>query len=142
MKFDWSKILIAAMVLFIIFIVSMGIKMATSNQALYEDDYYEQGEMHAERMEQERTGDKVQVSYNRAENALDVVYDTDGYVTSYKLVFLADNTKDFDEKKLADTPVKQQQLEIGRHLESGIWYYEISGYTEEQAFFKKQQFVK
>lgn len=130
------------MALFIIFIVTMGVKMATSSQALYEDDYYEQGEMHAERMEQERAGEKVKVSYNRAKNALDVMYDTDGYVTSYKLVFLADNTKDFDEKSLADLPVKEQSLAIPRTLEAGIWYYEISGQIDDKPFFKKQQFVK
>ena len=142
MRFDWSKILIAAMAVFIIFIVSMGIKMATSSQALYEDDYYEQGEMHSARMEQEQAGEKVKVSYNRAKNALDVEYETEGYVTGYKLIFRADNTKDFDEKSLADKPAKSQQISIPRKLEEGIWYYEVSGFIQGKPLFKKQQFVK
>lgn len=142
MRFDWSKILIAAMALFIIFIVSMGVKMATSSQALYEDDYYEQGEMHAERMVQEKAGEKVKVSYNRAKNALDIMYDTDGYVTSYKLVFLADNTKDFAEKSLIKRPSKEQSVLIRQDLKTGIWVLEVLGFVNGKPFFKKQQFVK
>lgn len=142
MKFDWSKILIAAMVLFIIFIVSMGVKMATSNQALYEEDYYEQGEMHAERMVQEQEGAKVRVSFNRGENAIDVKYEQEGFVTGYRLVFLADSKYDFDEKSTALTPVKKESLKIPSDLKAGIWVLEITGFTEGEAFFKKQQIVK
>jgi len=142
MRFDWSKILIAAMAVFIIFIVSMGIKMATSSQALYEDDYYEQGEMHSVRMEQEQAGEKVSVSYNRAKNALIVAFDSVGYVEAYKLVFLADNTKDFEELGIMPEPTNEQHVIIPRNLESGIWYLEVKGITNGKTFFKKQQFVK
>jgi hypothetical protein len=142
MKLDWSKILIIGMALFVIFIVSMGIKMATSNQSLYEKDYYEQGEMHAERMVQEQEGAKVMVSFNRGENAIDVKYEQEGYVTGYRLVFLADSKYDFDEKSTTSTPVKAQTLKIPRALKAGIWVLEITGFTEGEAFFKKQQIVK
>ena len=142
MKFDWSKILIAVMAAFIIFIVSMGIKMATTSQALYEDNYYEQGELHDARMEQERVGKQVKVEYNRANNALDVGFVKQGYVTGYKLVYLADNSFDFYEKMLAATSVKEQPLPLPNSLKAGMWVLEISGYTEGKVFFKKQQFVK
>jgi len=142
MKFDWSKILIVGMALFIIFIVSMGVKMATSNQSLYEKDYYEQGEMHAERMVQEQEGTKVSVSFNRGNNAIDVVYEEEGYATGYKLVFLADSKYDFEDKSTTLTPAKTQTLKIPRDLKPGIWFLEIVGFTEGETFFKKQQIVK
>ncbi len=116
--------------------------MASSNQALYEEDYYEKGEMHAERMEQERAGENVKVSYNRAKNALVVEYDTVGYVVDYKLVFLADNTKDYSERGIMPDPTNEQHIAIPRNLEPGIWYLEIRGITNGTVFFKKQQFVK
>jgi hypothetical protein len=130
------------MVLFIIFIVSMGVKMINSKEALYEDDYYEQGEMHAKRMEQEEIGQPVSVVFNRSKNSLDVTFDSTGYVSGYKMVYLADNSLDFDEKSLADSPVKDQSLLIPRDLKSGIWVLEIMGIVEGETFFKKQQFVK
>jgi nitrogen fixation protein FixH len=130
------------MACFILFIVSMGVKMATSNQALYEDDYYEQGEMHAERMEQQQAGQEVTVSFNRRKNSLDVNFDGTGYVSSYKLVFLADNTQDVEDKDLVHTPVEKQSIAIPQELKTGIWYFEVQGSIEGQSFFKKEQFVK
>ena len=51
------------MAAFILFIVAMGVKMASSSEALYEKDYYEQGEKHAERMALEQVGEAVQINY-------------------------------------------------------------------------------
>ena len=43
MKLDWGKTLIIVMVAFMALIVTLGIKMATSDQTLYEEEYYERG---------------------------------------------------------------------------------------------------
>jgi len=141
MRFDWSKILIAAMALFIIFIVSMGVKMATSSQALYEDDYYEQGEMHAERMEQERAGEKVKFDYQRSEKQFQIGFDTIGFVTSSKFVNLADRTSDKEIFSMDIVPKSEVIIEDWG-LKPGIWVIEISGEVNGKTFFKKQQFVK
>lgn len=142
MKFDWSKILIGAMALFIIFIVSMGVKMATSSQALYEDDYYEQGEEHAIRMEQEKAGEAVRVKYNRTANSLDCEFAVEGYVSSYKLVCLADSKSDLEVSLEENSKSANQSIPIPTQLVNGIWYYEVTGVVGENTFFKKQQFVK
>ncbi len=54
MKISWGKILFIVMALFIVMIVAMGIKMVTSGQSKYEDNYYELGESHTKRMELEK----------------------------------------------------------------------------------------
>ena len=139
---DWSKILIAAMALFIIFIVSMGVKMATSNQALYENDYYEQGEMHTERMEMEKVGETISADYNGHLNALELSFKKAGVITETKLIFLADNGQDFSIRPLGSIAKTNIIIPLERELKPGIWYMEISGESGGQLFFKKQQFVK
>ncbi|MGB0849697.1 MAG: FixH family protein [Bacteroidia bacterium] len=142
MKLDWSKILIGAMALFIVFIVSMGVKMATSSQALYEEDYYEQGEEHAIRMEQEKAGESVEVRFNRTTNSLDCEFEIDGYVSKYKLVCLADSKRDLEVSLSENSLSSKQSIVIPSKIVEGIWYYEVTGLVGKNAFFKKQQFVK
>ncbi|PCJ63962.1 MAG: hypothetical protein COA58_15140 [Bacteroidetes bacterium] len=142
MKLDWSKILIITMALFMIFIVSMGVKMISSSQELYEDNYYELGEEHASRMEKETEGEKVEATYNRSKNSIDITFDGKGYISNYKLVYLANSKFDIREKNFIDTPVQKQTLKIPSKLNEGIWILELSGVVNDRAFFKKQQFTK
>ena len=142
MKANWSKILIAVMALFILFIVTMGIIMATSSQTLYEDNYYEQGELHAERMEQEQAGEQVVVTYNHATNSLDVTYGERGFVVGYKLIFLADDHYDMAMKSANRVPKSSESLKIPKALKEGLWMLEMVGMAEGKTIFKKQQFVK
>ena len=141
MKFGWSKILIAAMAMFIIFIVSMGVKMATSSQALYEDDYYEQGEMHTERMKQEKAGEKVNATFNQTTSNVEVKFDSIGYVESAKFVHLANHRFDRSINVSANLTKNYTEIDL-LNLEAGLWVMELKGLVNGQIFFKKQQFVK
>lgn len=141
MKLDWSKGLIAVMALFIIFIVSMGIRMATSSQELYEQDYYEKGEQHTERMEMEENGKDIKIEYNHVNNSLDVSLDGEAQILSYKLTFLPDQTRDIY-RELENSTVKDSFGIALNDNTSGIWVIELKGKRAGKYFFKKQQFVK
>jgi hypothetical protein len=131
----------AAMALFIIFIVSMGVKMVSSNQALYEDDYYEQGENHAERMEQEQFGESVSASFNQSTSTVEVKFDSIGHVRLAKFVHLA-NSK-FDRNINVTSNLDKDYSEIVlMDLEPGAWVMELNGVVNGEKYFKKQQFVK
>ncbi len=137
MKMGWNKILIAAMALFIIMIVAMGIKMATSSQSLYERDYYEKGESHAERMEREEVAQGVKLTYDYTLKGLEIDFEQrKGVVTEISCIKLSDATEDFkfkpDQKEFQNGTIKLD-------LSEGIWVLEISGIVEGEKFFKKKQ---
>ena len=137
MKFGWNKILITAMALFILMIVAMGIRMATSDQSLYETDYYQKGEAHAERMEAEKQGHAIDIRYDHSTKMLNVDFgDTTGIIEEIKGIKLSDSSEDFisnQDRKAFKT------ANIALRLSSGIWVLEIKGTVAGQAFFKKKQ---
>lgn len=140
MRFDWSKILIVAMGAFIIMIVSMGIRMATSNQALYEDDYYELGENHTDRMHREEHARFVNVDLNANTQMLTVSFDSTGYCTRIRLVYLADKSQDKTLEKIDGTSSPSQQFNVGE-IRSGSWFVEVSGNVNGNDFFVKEKYT-
>lgn len=142
MKIDWSNVLIAAMIMFILFIVSLSVKMATSSYALYEDDYYEQGEIYNERMKMEKIGESVSADYIVDLNTLELNFKKAGVVTEVRLVFLADHEQDLSLRPSESLAKNRIVIPFEKELKSGIWYMEISGNSEGKPFFKKQQFIR
>jgi hypothetical protein len=141
MKWDWSKSLILIMGLFILLIVGMAIKMATSNQSLYQTDYYEQGEKHTDRMEREEVGKQVQVLYNPSSGTLNVSFDSIGVVQSVELRYLSDAGRDKRIKVSEGRSTHKAELSFGK-LASGLWIMEIEGKVNGESFFKREQFVQ
>jgi hypothetical protein len=136
MKMDWSKILIIGMGVFIVFIVSMGVKMAMSDSTLYEDDYYEQGEDHNARMEMEANAKYVNINYIHSFNSLKIEYDSVGSFETIKLVCLADGSKDqkvIAPKKMADS----SELIPLEPMQPGTWFIEVQGWVNGVQYFKK-----
>ena len=82
------------MIAFIVFIVAMGIKMATSSQSLYEIDYYEKGEDHTARMNLEKEGELVDLEFLHGSNTLNFKFDSIGYVSEIKMVNLSNSKLD------------------------------------------------
>jgi hypothetical protein len=142
MNLDWSKVLIGAMALFIIFIVSMGVKMATSSQALYEEDYYEQGELHAVRMEEERNAKDIQIEYDPLQDALDVKLDGQAELLSYRLTYLANKKQDVYYEYADILVMDSFAIALNPESASGIWVVELRGKKDNKFFVKKQQYVK
>jgi hypothetical protein len=138
MKFGWSKILVVVMASFIIMIVAMGIKMASTDQSLYEDDYYEKGEDHASRMTKELEAKHVELHLNRSSNSLQVSFDSMGFVNNIKLVKLSDETLDKEFNLTDSIPLKQATVNVGL-LTSGTWILEVTGEVNAKPFFKKKQ---
>ncbi len=138
MKFDWSKILIVTMVCFILLIVGMGIKMATSSQELYEEDYYELGEEHASRMNMEVQAKYVSYELIRNHNQFLFQFDSIGLISSFKLVHLADKSQDRDLIFTDTSPSSNVKIALGE-LEEGNWIMEVQGEVNGKPFFKKQQ---
>lgn len=128
------------MAAFIIFIVAMGIKMASSSEALYEKDYYEQGEQHAERMELEKVGKAVEVNYRISERGFSVLFDSIGFVNEIKLVHMAGAEDDriVRPKDLEPSAAKLIDVET---LKPGVWMMEVKGEVNSKSFFIKKQFV-
>ncbi len=144
MKLDWSKILILAMVLFIVFIVAMGIKMATSSQSLYEQDYYEKGEDHTSRMNMEKVGEHVNMKFASESNTIHFEFDSIGLVEEIRLVNLADSKRDKTLKvEQNDMPTQKNEstFNLG-DLGQGIWVIEVKGSVNSTPFFIKKQIVK
>jgi hypothetical protein len=138
---SWNKILIVAMAAFIIFIVAMGIKMASSSEALYEKDYYEQGEKHAERMELEQVGQAVKINYLASENAFTITFDSVGFIQEIKLVHLAGADDDRIVKPKDSEPSATKFIALTT-LKPGVWMMEAKGEVNAKPFFIKKQFVK
>ncbi|MEY2924668.1 MAG: FixH [Bacteroidota bacterium] len=138
---NWGRILTITMGLFIIMIVAMGVKMATSNEALYEKDYYEQGEKHAERMELEQVGQAVKINYLASENAFAVAFDSVGYIQEIKLIHLAGADDDRIVKPIDNEPSATKFIAL-TDLKSGVWVLEAKGEVNGEPFFIKKQFVK
>lgn len=141
MNWDWSKSLMLVMGLFILLIVGMAVKMATSNQALYQSDYYEQGEQHSGRMVKEAKGRQVNLIYNPASGNMKVVFDSIGVVNEVVLRYLSDAQKDRRITLSDQTPSSEKELNFGK-LASGLWILEMEGVVNENTFYKKNQFVQ
>lgn len=129
------------MAAFIIFIVAMGIKMASSSEALYEKDYYEQGEKHAERMELEQVGQAVKINYLASENAFTITFDSVGFIQEIKLVHLAGADDDRIVKPKDSEPSATKFIALTT-LKPGVWMMEAKGEVNAKPFFIKKQFVK
>jgi hypothetical protein len=139
MKISWSNILIIAMGLFIILIVSMGIKMANSTAELYETDYYEQGEDYSNRQDLEAIGSFVDIEITR--NQLLVNFDSSGSISQIEFRYLADQHKDTQITFNSSEVVAQQVIDISTYS-PGIWVVEIEGLVNDKPFFKKYKFSK
>jgi len=137
---SWNKILVIAMASFIIFIVAMGVKMASSNDSLYEKDYYEQGEKHAERMQLEEVGEAVSINYLASQNAFSIAFDSIGYIQEIKLVHMAGADDDRIIKPTDNDPSATKFIAL-TDLKSGVWMLEARGEVNGQSFFIKKQFV-
>jgi hypothetical protein len=129
------------MALFILFIVSMGIKMATSSQELYEEDYYEQGEKHADRMAMEIEARNVNTEYISSENSLSFEFDSIGWVENVKLVHLSNAESDLQIVTKDSLPSFSKLIPISA-LNPGIWVMEAEGTVNQKKFFIKKLFVK
>ena len=140
MKWDWSKILIAVMAGFIIMIVGFAIRMATSEQSIYEEDYYELGESHAERMEKESYASFVAFEIAPSRSSIEVSFDSSGAVSTMKMVHLANAKLDrkFEIKEQTEVP---SQLFTMEPLAQGSWVIEIDGVVNGNAFFLKKRFT-
>lgn len=128
------------MSLFIIMIVAMGIRMASSSSELYEQDYYKQGEEYAERMVQEDLAKNVQANYHYNNNALQIKFlKGQGDLIKLKAIKLSNSDEDFIiklNKKAIDS------LTIPFELSKGLWVIEINGTIEGKEFFKKLELAK
>ncbi|MFY0643979.1 MAG: hypothetical protein JXR19_05895 [Bacteroidia bacterium] len=125
------------MACFITMIVAMGIRMATSSSELYERDYYEKGEEHAERMLQESQSGNINLSYDYSFKGLAVDFgDVEGIINQVRCLKLSDSSKDFiykpDQKRFRTGSLRLD-------LSSGIWVLEVTGTRNGQEFFKKLQ---
>ncbi len=140
MRLDWSRLVIGVMVVFVLSIVSMGVKMIGAREALYEEDYYEQGEMYASRMDKERVASAVFVSLDG--NQLDIRFDSAGYVLAYRLICLSDSKADFREMSSSRDAVHRQSFLLTHILKEGNWMIEMEGVVNDNSFFKKQAFVR
>ncbi len=127
------------MALFIVMIVAMGIKMVTSGQSKYEDNYYELGESHTKRMELEKVGERVSVFFNAGN--LTFNFDSIGFVKEIKLIYLANPQEDRIIRLKDLDPSKEKQITLDA-MKPGIWYLEASGFVNGQEYFKKKKFVK
>ena len=126
---------------FIVFIVAMGIKMATSSQSLYEVDYYEKGEDHTSRMKLQKESEKVILNFNHGSNKLSFQFDTIGLVSKVKMINLS-NSK-LDKNLLIDSGLEEKAKSINlEKLEPGIWVLEVDGRVNNKPFFIKKQVVK
>jgi hypothetical protein len=140
MKMDWGKILFIAMALFIVMIVAMGIKMATSQQSLYEENYYEQGENHEARMKAELEAKNLQFTFKPQTGEASFVFDSTGYVTMIKLIQLADEGNDMLIVNKDTVPVTTYTTIL--ETNKGGYILEMEGVVNGKAWFKKHQFIK
>ena len=135
MKIKWSYILVIAMSIFILMVVAMGIKMASSNSELYEKDYYEKGEEHATRMQEETLAKQVTLTFLRSASQLRVEFTNGaGEVHEIRCLKLSDSKSDFvisGENKAFNEKI------FPFRLSTGIWVIEVKGVINNQKFFKK-----
>ncbi|MBT8326476.1 MAG: hypothetical protein KJP21_02055 [Bacteroidia bacterium] len=132
------------MIAFIVLIVAMGIKMATSSQSLYEVDYYEKGEEHTSRMNLEKEGEHVDVEFLHRSNKLKFNFDSLGYIQTIKLLNLSNSNLDRTLEINSNDVVDQKEevtVSLG-DLSLGIWVLEISGFVNDKSFFIKKQIIK
>jgi hypothetical protein len=135
MKIKWSYILVIAMAVFIVMVVAMGIKMASSSSELYETDYYEKGEDHATRMQEEALAKQVNLTFERNESQLRVEFlNGAGEVHEIRCLKLSDSKSDFIINVEKET-IKEKTFPIT--LSTGIWVIELKGVINKENFFKK-----
>ena len=136
MKFNWSTILVIAMAVFIVLIVGMGIRMASSSSELYEQDYYAKGEDHAIRMEQEKVGSQLTITYDYKVKGLLVQHKNKSLnVEEVVLRKMANSKEDFKIR-----PTSSDTILLT--LSSGAWVAEIQGTVDGLPFFKKMSINK
>lgn len=138
MKLNWSHILIIGMSAFIIFIVAMGIKMSTSNSELYEKDYYKKGEDYAERMDQSKVAQEVEIRFDHAINGIVVNYPNEKGVVEKVKCFKLSNA---DEDKII-LPKDPSSDSMVLSLSKGIWVLEVYGELNGEKFFKKLELTR
>ncbi|MBR9861307.1 hypothetical protein GYB22_11280 [bacterium] len=137
---DWSKILIITMLVFIGFIVTLGINMANSTSDLYEEDYYQQGEKHETRLALEKVGQNVEVIYQAQAEVLKFNFDSIGSCSHLDFKNIADKKHDVS-IDLSNKNHKESQISV-EELSEGLWIVEIEGKVNGEDFFKKYEFVK
>lgn len=136
MKLDWSKILFIVMTLFILFIVGVAIKLSTLDSALYEKDYYEQGEQHETRLTQLRVANNLRFDYNASTQELSLGAESGQIVLqTVKCLYMAAPDKDKIITFKGSEPFIQESFTIP--LTNGFWILEVSGTYQGETFFKK-----
>lgn len=138
MKLNWSHILIIGMSAFIIFIVTMGIRMSTSNSELYESDYYKKGEEYGKRMDQEKIAKDVILKFNHASNSIEINYQSDQGTVEKVKCFKLSNAED----DMVIVPKDPSSATIALPLSKGIWVLEVYGEIKGKKFFKKLELTK
>lgn len=140
MKMNWGKILMLVMLAFMALIVTLGIRMARSGQSLYEEEYYEKGEQHEDRLIKERTGLAVELSYNAALKSIELIYDSTGYFSEMLFRNLADENRDF--MLTGKKRQKSHEMVNVASIAPGNWVVECKGMVNGKEYFKKFEFIK
>lgn len=140
MNLDWSKIVVGILLSFVVFVMTLGIRMALSPQPLYDTDYYERGENYAAQMQEEISGKNIILDLNSESHKLGIIFRKKGYVKSARLICLSDKSRD-REIEINDTTLRPSVwISIG-DLHPGLWIIEVYGQSNNKSFYKKQKYT-
>lgn len=140
MNLDWSKIVVGILVSFVVFVMTLGIRMALSPQPLYDTDYYERGENYAAQMQEEISGKNIVLDLDSESHKLGVIFRKKGYVKSARLICLSDKSQDRD-IEINDTTLRPSVSLFLGNLNPGLWIIEVHGQSNNKSFYKKQEFI-
>lgn len=135
---NWGKSIALAMAVFVLFIVGLGVYMASNSDSLFEKDYYEKGENHTAVMNAEAVGKDVTVKY--ANGNLIVELPKPGTVQTVVIKNMANANLD---QKLSNVE-NQTKTKFTIRLDSistGQWYASVSGQMDSKAYIKKVKWM-
>lgn len=147
MKLNWGTFLAIGMAAFIIFIVSLGIRMAMSNDSVEEKNYYEKGLRYDERINSEKNTAaltvKPVISFTAQNSTLQIHMPEDMPVETAELLLYKPDAAKSDVH--ADVTVLKQtsnaEIELN-DLPSGRWIAKFKWNSKGKSYYLETPFTK
>lgn len=137
MKIHWGHGLALTMILFIVFIVTMGINMGRTKIELESKDYYERGIQHDEQQEMERNTAQLEetpfitIDYDKEQVNLVFPKSINAETVTGRVEFYRPSNSKLDKTIELNLINNQQLLGNSSDLVQGIWdvkvYWEVAG---------------
>ena len=145
---NWGKALAVGMVVFIAFIVAMGVMMFRSTDALEEDNYYEKGLQHDEMYERLQNNrnlpGNVEVAFSADGKELQINFPRVPLPLRAEIALIKPDDKRQDKKALieiAEGGSLNRMIEV-EQLSSGMWQVQMNWQSADKKYYFETRLFK